>query len=116
MRLNLYSEQVSAFDEHDEAVGLLLASHAAVALVGAQQRQFLRAGLDSRDLIGQAKGMLMERYRISADRAFALLIRLSQDNNVRLAEIAAQVVTTGLDPTAAQQTRTASTTPHRGPA
>lgn len=108
--LNLYSVRIGAFDAHDEAVGLLLASHAAVALVGAQQQQSLLAGLDTRDLIGQAKGMLMERYRIPADRAFALLIRLSQDNNVRLADVATQVVTSGLDPTAAQHTRTP---PHR---
>ena len=90
--LNLYSERVGAFDENAEAVGSLLASHAAVALRGAQEQHLLRAGLTTRDLIGQAKGMLMERYRIPADRAFALLIWLSQDNNVRLAEIAAQVV------------------------
>jgi putative methionine-R-sulfoxide reductase with GAF domain len=91
--LNLFSATVAAFDEQDEAIGLLLASHAAVALIGAQEQQHLRAGMDSRDLIGQAKGMLMERYHIHADKAFAFLVRLSQDNNTRLVEIAAHAST-----------------------
>jgi GAF domain-containing protein len=55
----------------------------------------LTQALESRDVIGQAKGLLMSRYRLSAGAAFELLRRTSQDRNVKLREIAAQVVETG---------------------
>ena len=48
--------------------------------------------LASRDLIGQAKGMLMERYNLNSQAAFALLAKLSQDTNVKLADLAVQLV------------------------
>ncbi|WP_328475693.1 GAF and ANTAR domain-containing protein [Actinoplanes sp. NBC_00393] len=93
--LNLYSDEPEAFTDESEYVGLLFAAHAAVALVGAQQHQSLTLAVSMRDLIGQAKGILMERHRISADQAFELLVRASQRTNTKLAEIARVLTETG---------------------
>ena len=82
--LNLYSRHSNSFNATDENIGLLFASHAAIALVGAQHEHTLNAALVSRDIIGQAKGILMERHKITAQAAFNLLIRASQDNNRKL--------------------------------
>jgi AmiR/NasT family two-component response regulator len=64
--------------------------------------QGLMTALESRDVIGQAKGILMERHKITAEEAFTLLRRASQRRNIKLAEIAEAVATTGellgLDP------------------
>jgi response regulator NasT len=57
-------------------------------------------GLAARTLIGQAQGILMERFSLDADRAFQVLRRYSQDGNVKLAEVARRVVQTGALPTA----------------
>ncbi len=62
------------------------------ALALARENEQLRRALESRDLIGQAKGMLMERFDIDAASAFALLVRLSQDSNTRLAHIAQKLI------------------------
>lgn len=93
--LNLYSSAPASFDEVDEQIGLLLASHAAVAMVGAQGRHNFAVALATRDLIGQAKGILMERRKITAKRAFELLVRASQRSNRKLHEIADDLVSTG---------------------
>jgi transcriptional regulator with GAF, ATPase, and Fis domain len=68
--LNLYSADKNAFSEDSEHIGLLFASHAAVAMSGAQQQEHLHKAIAARDLIGQAKGILMERYKMTADQAF----------------------------------------------
>lgn len=94
--LNLYARTPDAFDDESEHVGLLFASHAAVAFAGAQkQQQQLARALDARDLIGMAKGILMERYKITPDRAFAVLVRGSQANQRKLRDVAHDVVITG---------------------
>jgi GAF domain-containing protein len=90
--LNLYSHRPDAFDDADEQIGLLLASHAAVAMVGAQQQYHLRTALAFRDLIGQAKGVLMERHGLTAEQAFALLAQASRNNNRTLHDIAIDLV------------------------
>jgi transcriptional regulator with GAF, ATPase, and Fis domain len=96
--LNLYSRTPNAFDDESEQVGLLFASHAAVAFAGVRKEaQFARA-LDSRDLIGQAKGMLMERFKISPERAFLVLTRVSQRSNRKLLDIATELVRHGSVP------------------
>lgn len=96
--LNLYSTQAQRFDEMDEQIGLLLAGHAAIAMVGAQNRHNFAVALDTRDLIGQAKGILMERHKITAKQAFELLVRASQMSNRKLHEIAADLADTGQMP------------------
>lgn len=93
--LNLYSRQPGAFDERSVTVGELFAAHAAVACSAAQRESALERALRSRELVGQAQGILMERGRLTADQAFATLQRASQDRNVKLAEVARRLVETG---------------------
>ncbi|HEV2088819.1 MAG TPA: GAF and ANTAR domain-containing protein, partial [Cryptosporangiaceae bacterium] len=93
--LNLYARTENAFDDESDHIGLLFASHAAVALAGAQREEQLVAGMHTRDLIGQAKGILMERYKLTGDQAFALLIRSSQTLNVKLREVAEELTRSG---------------------
>ena len=93
--LNLYSEAVEAFDDESEHVGLLLAAHAAIAMAGAQQQEQLAQAITTRDLIGQAKGILMERHKITSEEAFTLLIRASQLANTKLRDVAEHLTTTG---------------------
>lgn len=93
--LNLYNRAPDGFDEESEQIGLLFASHAAVAFADAQKLDRLDRAIASRDLIGQAKGMLMERYRIDGDGAFRVLARASQSSNRPLREVAQELVSTG---------------------
>jgi transcriptional regulator with GAF, ATPase, and Fis domain len=92
--LNLLSESPHAFGEDSEHIGLLFATHAAVAMAGAEEREHLRAAIDTRNLIGQAQGILMERFNIPADRAFGVLARYSQTANRKLREVAAELAAT----------------------
>lgn len=100
--LNLYSSKRAAFDDQDAAVGAVLAAHAAVALSTAQERQRLTVALENRDLIGQAKGILMGRAGVSDDVAFDALRAASQRLNLKLRVVAEQVVsgTVEIDPPA----------------
>lgn len=93
--LNLHSEGEAAFDDEAEHTAQLFASHAAVALAAAQQKQQLRRAVSTRQLVGQAEGILMERFKLNDDQAFRLLVRASQDTNRKLVEIAADLVRTG---------------------
>jgi len=96
--LNLYSRSPGAFDGESEEIARMLAAHAAIALAGAEHETNLRKGLDSRDLIGQAKGILMERHKLTADQAFGVLTRVSQEMNRKLAEVARELTETGSVP------------------
>jgi hypothetical protein len=93
--LNLYGHEPNSFTEESEHVGLLFVSHASVAMAGAQKYDQMMAGLATRDLIGQAKGMLMERYKIDAQKAFALLVRASQHRNMKLRALATELTDSG---------------------
>ncbi|PYE18113.1 GAF domain-containing protein [Williamsia limnetica] len=95
--LNLHSSTANAFDDESISIGSLFAAHAAIAFAAVREKDQIRAALTNRDIIGQAKGMIMERYKLAPDDAFRLLARLSQDSNVKLADIALQVVTAGPD-------------------
>jgi GAF domain-containing protein len=90
--LNLYAERPRAFTDESEHVGRLLAAHAAVAYSGAQREENLLAAVETRDLIGQAVGLLMERYTITASRSFDTLVRFSQQSNRKLRDVAAEIV------------------------
>jgi GAF domain-containing protein len=96
--LNLYADHPDAFDEESETVGQVFAAHAAIALSAARQEQNLRAAIDKRDLIGQAKGILMERHRLTAPQAFAVLVRASSHTNRKLFDIAEELTSTGSMP------------------
>ena len=89
--LNLYSKHRNAFDDEALAVGSVFATHAAVALAGAQQDEQMYKALQSRDVIGQAKGILMAQQNVSADEAFDILRRASQRMNIKLREVAERV-------------------------
>lgn len=93
--LNLFARTVRAFDARSVLVGELYAAHAAVAYSAAQREAALERALASRELVGQAQGILMERSRLTADQAFAELQRASQERNVKLAEVARRLVETG---------------------
>ncbi|MDN5861753.1 MAG: ANTAR domain-containing protein [Pseudonocardia sp.] len=93
--LTLYGRSAGAFPADADHVGALLAAHAAVAMVTSRERANLRTAVDSRDVIGQAKGILMERHKIDARRAFAMLVAFSQDHNVKLRELAERLTRTG---------------------
>ncbi|MDP9070733.1 MAG: GAF and ANTAR domain-containing protein [Actinomycetota bacterium] len=90
--LNLYSKEVGAFDDAAQAIGAVFAAHAAVALSSAQREEHLEKALESRDVIGQAKGILMARQDVTSDEAFDMLRRASQRLNVKLREVATQLV------------------------
>ncbi len=78
--------------------GLAFAAQAAVALRSAQTEQHLRAAMAARNLIGQAQGILMERFQLTAEQAFAVLSRVSQQSNVKLRDVAQRLIDTGETP------------------
>lgn len=103
--LNLYARYPEAFGVIDRARGLLLASVAAIAYSAARthldlelSETNLRAALVTREIIGQAQDILIERERITADQAFDILRRASQHLNRKLREVAQLLVDTGEDP------------------
>lgn len=90
--LNFYSDVADAFDDDAVELGLILATHTAVAWNLLMRDEQFRSALASRDLIGQAKGILMERFGVDAAGAFGLLRRLSQESNTPLVDLAEQVI------------------------
>lgn len=96
--LDLYSTQVNAFDERSQLVGQAFAAQASVALRAAMTEAGLQTALRSRDVIGQAKGIVMARYRITSDMAFDTLKRLSQHRNQPLRDLAAEIAESGAVP------------------
>lgn len=93
--LNLYGAGPGAFDLESEQIGLLVAAHAAVAFADSQKISQLNEALISRQLIGQAEGILMERYKISAQKAFMVLTRASSSSNIRLRDVAEDLARSG---------------------
>lgn len=89
--LNLYSSSAGAFTDL-AAVGALFASQAAMALAYAHEIHNLNEAVRTRKTIGQAIGIVMERYGLTDERAFAFLTKLSQNGNVKLRVVAEQVV------------------------
>ena len=90
--LNLFHAEPDAFDTDDEAVAAILARHAAVALASARRVENLWLAIDARKLVGQAQGILMERFDLSPDQAFAVLLRYSQTKNIKLRDVAELLV------------------------
>lgn len=93
--LNLYSKAEHAFNDQSRAAGAVFATHAAVALASAMHDEQMEEALESRDVIGQAKGMLMVREGVDADEAFEMLRRASQRLNVKLRSVAGSIVDRG---------------------
>lgn len=92
--LNLYSRSRDAFDADDINNGFYLAAHLAVAVAGAETAEQLNTAIVNRTSIGQAEGILMERFSLQPAQAFAVLTRISQHSNVRLHLVASELVRT----------------------
>ena len=82
------------WDSEAETVGMVLAAHAAAAILASREGEQLQSALSTRDRIGQAKGIIMERFNIDDVRAFAMLRQLSQDTNIKLIDVAQRVIDT----------------------
>lgn len=92
--INLYSSQPSQFTASDRQIAELLAQHTAIALVVARRNTNLWQAIDARQAIGQAQGILMERHDLTPEKAFAVLRRYSQHNNIKLNQVAESLVRT----------------------
>lgn len=90
--LNFYAKTAEVFDSAAVEAGMVVATHVALAWNLARRDQQFRSALATRDIIGQAKGMLMERFKIDAVQAFEVLKRLSQNSNTPLVDIAHEIV------------------------
>ncbi len=100
--LNLYSKTAEGYSDADEETALLFSEQAAVACANAEVywrtfalTEHLREALESRDVIGQAKGILMARRGCTPGAAFEALRKVSQHRNIKLRQIAEQVVYLG---------------------
>ncbi len=103
--LNNYSDEVDAFSDEDLELGEEVAAWVALAVANAdgvsrttEDLKNMRAAMITRAVIEQAKGILMERHRMTEDQAFTALARTSQNRNVKLREVARELVDTGLLP------------------
>jgi hypothetical protein len=98
--LNMYAAAEAAFDHEDVFEGEVLAAHTSVVLAAALKEEQLTRALESRTVIGQATGRLIERFGLNADQAFAVMRRVSQNHNIKLHALAHHLVETGvlLDP------------------
>jgi hypothetical protein len=100
--LNAYATAPHAYDDDAVEIGLILAAHASVVVRAMREREaaetlgrYLHQALESRDVISQAKGMLVERLRIKPEEAFDLLRRSSQSLHTKLVHIAQRLTETG---------------------
>src|SRR3954451_12618840 len=94
--LNLYSRTANTFDESARTTAGLFGLQAALLLYGANHARHLGQALESRDLIGQAKGILMERFHVTGDQACRMLAISSQHTNIKLVEVARWLTQTGV--------------------
>ena len=90
--LNLCGGEAGVFSHDSVEIGTILAQHAAVALAGATAENHFHAALASRDIIGQAKGLLMHRDQLTGLQAFTVLTRVSQETNMKFVDVARWVV------------------------
>ena len=90
--LNLYSTDTDTLDADSRHIGELFATHAALALGKSREEETLGTALTSRKVIGQAIGIVQERYGMDQHRAFQFLARVSQTGNIKLRDVAAELV------------------------
>ena len=93
--LNLYAKALHNYSADEVVTARVVAAHASVALARLRGEQDLWKAVDARHLVGQAQGILMERFSITSEQAFSVLRRYSQDHNIKLHDIAGRLVTTG---------------------
>lgn len=89
--LTVYSPQAQAFRSAEVSVAAAFATYAALALAHRTYEEQLMHALASRDVIGQAKGMIMERYDTDAEHAFAMLSAMSQNTNTPVTTVASEL-------------------------
>ncbi|BCZ21495.1 GAF and ANTAR domain-containing protein [Mycobacterium senriense] len=92
--LNLFSFRPGVWDTEAETIGSVFAAHAASAIMAGSHGRQMQSALSTRDRIGQAKGIIMERYGVDDVRAFELLRRLSQESQTKLVDVAQGVIDT----------------------
>lgn len=92
--LNMYSAKYRTYSAEDVEIARVVAAHASVALARIRVERDLWVAVDSRHLIGQAQGILMALYELNAEQSFSVLQRYSQRTNLKLRDVALQVVTT----------------------
>lgn len=90
--LNPYSTDADTIDPELQHTAELFATHAALALGRARREDDLDTALANRKVIGQATGILMERYQLTEDRAFQYLVRVSQHSNIKVRDVAQELV------------------------
>jgi GAF domain-containing protein len=95
--LNLFGLEPNVFNSESEAIGSVLAAHGAAAILASRHGEQLKSALTTRDVIGQAKGIIMERFKVDVVRAFELLRELSQSENIRLVDVAQRIIDTSED-------------------
>lgn len=89
--LNLYATTPDAFNEQDQMLAILLASLAGVVVDASRQQAHLRRAIESRQVIGEAIGILRAQTKVSSEQAFAMLSQASQRTNTKLRDLAAQI-------------------------
>lgn len=92
--LNLYATEVDTIDADVAHTAELFAGHAAIALGRARREEQLSEAITTRKAIGQAIGLVMERYQIDEDRAFQFLIRVSTTSNIKIRDLAQELIET----------------------
>jgi len=90
--LNMYATRPDAFSQQDQMLGLLLSSLGAVVVDASKQQENLRRAIDSRQVIGEAVGMLRAQNKVSSEQAFRMLSQASQRMNIKLREVAERIV------------------------
>jgi GAF domain-containing protein len=92
--LNLFGFEPTVWDAERQLIGTVLAAHAAAAIMSSREGEQLRSAVASRDRIGQAKGIIMERFGVDDVAAFDMLRRLSMESNTVLVDVAQRVIDT----------------------
>lgn len=92
--LSLFNTKPNAFSVDDEAIAHILARHASIAVASTRNSETMAAAVDARKLVGQAMGILMERFDLDSTDAFEMLKRCSQQNNIKLRDVAQELVST----------------------
>lgn len=90
--LNLYAESAEAFDDFSVQSAAIYSAHAALAMSHAAVVDSLTTAMESRQVIGEATGLLMERYEVTSPQAFQMLVQASQHLNVKLRKVSEMVV------------------------
>lgn len=93
--LNLYAKQSHQYSEDDIETAQIVAAHASVGLARSRSEQNLWRAVDARHVVGQAQGILMERFSLGSEQAFSVLKRHSQDHNIKIRDVAVHLLATG---------------------